>query len=1037
MRSIEETQCCECREGALGQGVIAKAFRRTALRRLVLLFLMAIAAGLAFVGQAPAEQRERCSAAELRKLVFANHPTGGDRIREIIRQLRCLGTDAPPRIAAAASYEVAMDRAGADGRPPDYAEGARWAKRSAELADKAGDHDLAAQARLAGAQLDYYAAADLDELRAAERSVRQAGADCATVTQPVHCAALLKLLGEVQRDITSHAPEMSAQAIETFRQFLTTKLGKVRGPERASALLDLGTLIAQAAPDDMSAKDLAEASDSLAEAASFFKSAGDVERAQIADINRGALLVDHGPNTAASLDLAEALLRPMATDPNIDPAFRLKARSNLGGLLARKQTGNREENIAEAIDLLEGVYDATPADGVEERARTIYNLANALSASGIDRAERLSKAEQLLESTIDATPSEGMEVRNTKLLWMLADVKLALLQGGDFEVFDPAERSRLLDEIKAIIGKADAIDRGQRSAEGQATVSDYLLAMTVDRDAAFRDEAISSMRQAAALVDRVSRPYLWATIQNNLGNLCNDARRPDLGGCAEQAYARALSVRTEREFPREHADTIVNLAALRFRQANWTEAAALYGEIARLSVKDFDISLGQAVARHDAARSDRWFERGSYSLARLGRTDEAVLLADQGRVRFLQQRLGAVAAATGDLAGHLAKVIDSDSVRLIIPVTTSAGTVVFFIGRQENRIRIGQLFLDNLSGDKVAGFVNGVWLQNYESSWERPGVLDRNAAFAPALAQTSEWLGTELVVPTLKAMDEQGIPARGKLVFVLQGELAQLPVHLARLANGKRLLEEEIVSYLPGLSLSVSAPQAGSPARIVSIADPSAAPDLNFAPLEGRIAAGEGGTTLTGPVTREGMMDVLAHADILHFVGHARFDAQDPEASSLRLTGEDRLTVGQIERAALDRLPRLVVLSACETGRSETATMANEFVGLPTAFIGLGVRGVVSSLWPASDGPTVLLMAHLMRDLSHGQDPALALREAQIWLSDATGRELAETLRALKPDKDTPAAKLEFVLRLRYADRRPFAAPWAWAGFQYTGVTMK
>ena len=36
---------------------------------------------------------------------------------------------------------------------------------------------------------------------------------------------------------------------------------------------------------------------------------------------------------------------------------------------------------------------------------------------------------------------------------------------------------------------------------------------------------------------------------------------------------------------------------------------------------------------------------------------------------------------------------------------------------------------------------------------------------------------------------------------------------------------------------------------------------------------------------------------------------------------------------------------------------ADEFIGLPGAFIALGATGVVGSLWPVSDAATALLMA--------------------------------------------------------------------------------
>jgi len=54
--------------------------------------------------------------------------------------------------------------------------------------------------------------------------------------------------------------------------------------------------------------------------------------------------------------------------------------------------------------------------------------------------------------------------------------------------------------------------------------------------------------------------------------------------------------------------------------------------------------------------------------------------------------------------------------------------------------------------------------------------------------------------------------------------------------------------------------------------------------------------------------------------------------------------------------PRLVTLSACETGRYDTQRAPEEFVGLPATFMQLGATGVLATLWQADDLATALLM---------------------------------------------------------------------------------
>ena len=96
--------------------------------------------------------------------------------------------------------------------------------------------------------------------------------------------------------------------------------------------------------------------------------------------------------------------------------------------------------------------------------------------------------------------------------------------------------------------------------------------------------------------------------------------------------------------------------------------------------------------------------------------------------------------------------------------------------------------------------------------------------------------------------------------------------------------------------------------------------------------------------------------------------------------GDARLSVGRLlETDGLGR-PRLVVLSACETGLYDIRRNPGGFVGLPGTFTALGAVGVLGTLWPVSDAATALLIAKFY-ELHMGQRlaPPTALRRAQLW----------------------------------------------------------
>ncbi len=126
-----------------------------------------------------------------------------------------------------------------------------------------------------------------------------------------------------------------------------------------------------------------------------------------------------------------------------------------------------------------------------------------------------------------------------------------------------------------------------------------------------------------------------------------------------------------------------------------------------------------------------------------------------------------------------------------------------------------------------------------------------------------------------------------------------------------------------------------------------------------------------------------------HFASHGGFSWQDARQSALLMHGPTRLTVGQLlDTDGLGR-PRLVVLSACETGLYDITSSPDEFIGLPGTFTALGAAGVLGTLWPVSDAATALLMAKFYElHMDSGASPPAALRGAQRWLRQATSADL-------------------------------------------------
>ena len=219
--------------------------------------------------------------------------------------------------------------------------------------------------------------------------------------------------------------------------------------------------------------------------------------------------------------------------------------------------------------------------------------------------------------------------------------------------------------------------------------------------------------------------------------------------------------------------------------------------------------------------------------------------------------------------------------------------------------------------------------------------------------------------------------------------------------------------------------------------------DLHYTPVEGKAVESlfdpDDRKTLSKNVaTKETVVKEVPGWTYLHFSCHGLYNWQDVMNSGLVLANHDILTLSEIISDLNLDTARLVTLSACETGMTDIQQSPDEFIGLPTGFLQAGAAGVVSTLWAVDDAATSLLIKHFYRKhLKEGLSPDQALRFAQLWLRDATRKDLGETYKSIESIESITRmshqeAYRELVMNGDPGDN-PYTNPYYWAAFTFTG----
>jgi len=407
-------------------------------------------------------------------------------------------------------------------------------------------------------------------------------------------------------------------------------------------------------------------------------------------------------------------------------------------------------------------------------------------------------------------------------------------------------------------------------------------------------------------------------------------------------------------------------------QREYTAALATF-EAARAEIHHEDSQLPFA------ANATRIYDDYIQFLIKQGKTNEALIAADQSRARTLAQGLGVASQQPSRPAALSPQA-----------VARKAGATLLFYW-----LGAKQSYLWAITPEKTTLFPLPAQseitplVERYRKSLL--GVEDP----VQSTNDTGRKLFTMLVEPAANL-----IHPNTPVMILTDRALSQLNFEtlIAPAQNGKTQdhywIEDVTLTSAPSLAMLAAAkPAHGQGNKMLLLGDavsPSEDyPELPLAAFEMQqiqkhfIATSEVVFRRSQATPKAYLSSDPKQFSYIHFVSHGVASRTDPLDSAIilsRATASDdgfKLYAREVMQHPIDA--RLVTISACY-GSGTRAYVGEGLVGLSWAFLRAGAHNAIGALWEVSDESTPRLMDTLYAGIESGQTPAAALRNAKLAL---------------------------------------------------------
>lgn len=393
-----------------------------------------------------------------------------------------------------------------------------------------------------------------------------------------------------------------------------------------------------------------------------------------------------------------------------------------------------------------------------------------------------------------------------------------------------------------------------------------------------------------------------------------------------------------------------------------------------------------------AADGDRGARRLVALLIRLGRRDEALCAARRARARPFavaaatlrdQDALRAVDRERQDLDARFERALalpkqEREQRRAELRAERRR------IERRQDELLMGHVFSVSVSEEPCAPPAPGVVTLVYYPGERGYFAFAQDAGGVLAVELAGE-LPTDPGERAARLLDPFAAKLEGaaRIELLASGPLTREAFH-ALPWRGRALVERAPLIYRLDLPRPLTRAVPRSVLQLV--------PDSNLPGALAEVQAAarvlrERGLSLTERRGDEDDLRPQLHVDILHYVGHARAEGWD---SALELGGDRRLTARDLLAGPA---PTLAVLGGCETGLPDPRAHGGG-ISLAHALLLAGSSAVIGTSSKIPDDLAASLVPALLAALAAGEDPAEALRRAQLQHLD---REGWERFRAYAP----------------------------------------